>query len=502
MSNSNRELNPGEGQGEHPGTQFLPVIRRPEGHEYFFWGGVPISKRALSAPHFILLGQPKSGKTWSIRMLMQSALGGNPAPRHRAVVFDPKREALPVLLGMGIPLDRLVVMHPFDSRATAWDIAADLADKASIRQFAETLCPTTGGAKDPYWTKAAARLLEGGIHGIIHRQGKEWSLWDVVELMASPEALSDCLEETNFGRRRKRFFLDQGKEASKGVLSTLFSNLSQYEDIAELWRDAKTKVSLKAWLQSGSILLLGSDPMRAESINPINQAIFQRISELVSSRTEEDPLDETWFFIDEAREVGKLRGLRTLMNLSRSKGARVVLGVQDKHGLSAVYGKDEALELLSAASNLGVLSLGCPETAEWASKYFGEYEAREPEVSESFSRDRKRDEVWYWPDRSSTTVRYQKKSMKAVLPQQLMRLPLATPRGGICGVFASDVIGIWSTNILPEEVVKHTSEKANVPAFVPRELGVQKALPEPAQQSLPLDDEAEKFRFRTMDGAD
>lgn len=477
----------------HPAVRQLPEMKAPAVDEFYFWGGAPLAKRALKAPHFLLLGQPMSGKTWSMRMLMKSAIAGNPGPRHRAVVFDPKREALPVLLGMGIPLDRIIVMHPFDARCSAWDIASDLSERASVTQFAKTLCPTPEGVKDPYWSQSAAEILAAVIHGLHARRGTSWGLWDVIQRTESPEAIRETLDWTAFGRKRNAFFLDQGADASRGILSTLLSNLGQFEDVALLWRDARTKVSLRDWCRSGSVLLLGMDPEHSEALSPINRAIFRKISEYVSSRTDEDPLDETWFFIDEARELGKLDGLRTLMNLSRSKGARVVLGAQDKHGLSAVYGKDVSLELLSSASNVGVLSLGCPETAEWASRFFGEYEVLETEVTES-RRNRGPSDVWDDPD--SVTTRRQRKMLKAVLPQQLLRLPLASPKNGICGVYTSDVLGIWRARIGPEEVEAYSSPKASIEGFCARPLELTGGPPTEV-----VDDSSavpKKARFRKM----
>jgi len=174
---------------------------------------------------------------------------------------------------------------------------------------------------------------------------------------------------------------------------------------------------------------------------------MQRVSQLILVKNEYPP-DKTWVFVDELREVGKLNGLRQLLNKGRSKGAHVVLGFQDKQGLNAVYGADEAKEIIGLCGNLAVLNLMNPETAEWAAKVFGTYEWQERATSTSIDHEGK----------ESETTSYRLSTRASFLPQEFRMMPLASYQHGLSGAFASPGIGIWTERLSPPYL------KARLPA--------------------------------------
>ena len=61
--------------------------------------------------------------------------------RFRALIYDPKRELYPFLCAIGIPEDQIIVTHPFDARAAAWDLARDFQEPAQIEELTELLVP-------------------------------------------------------------------------------------------------------------------------------------------------------------------------------------------------------------------------------------------------------------------------------------------------------------------------------------------------------------------------
>lgn len=76
-----------------------------------------------------------------------------------------------------------------------------------------------------------------------------------------------------------------------------------------------------------------------------------------------------------------------LLGVGRSKGASILLGLQDISGLRAIYSTDRTDEILGHCVNKTFLRLGNPASAEWASKYFGDREAEETKTSQTTGKD-------------------------------------------------------------------------------------------------------------------
>jgi hypothetical protein len=92
------------------------------------WGGTmqPLHRSNLG---YLIAGVPGTGKTLSVRLLLQSFLDPRCKPsmpgNDRAGVYDPKQEFYPILRGMGVAAHRICLLNPFYLRGVAWDIADD-----------------------------------------------------------------------------------------------------------------------------------------------------------------------------------------------------------------------------------------------------------------------------------------------------------------------------------------------------------------------------------------
>lgn len=391
------------------------------------WGGVEFEEHEL-APHYAVMGMTNSGKTLTIRMLMKAVLApSSPERQVRALVYDPKRDFYPVLVGMGVPEESIVVFHPFDSRSTAWDIAADVNDAASSRQIAEILSPREKQNVQPFFINASIDLVTSVIDVFRTLRPGAWTLNDVIEAFTTHERLRKVLNLTPDGRDVLQIYLGGSQETGSNVFTTIRTKLVPYATAARLSARAKTKLSLTEWATSlkPRVLLLGTDDTNGASLDPLNRAIFLRASQLVTGRVDENPADESWFFVDEARWAGKLEGLTGLMLKGRSKGAHVVLGFQDILGLRDVYEGMVADEIVGQCGNFAVLKLNSPVTMNWASSYFGQFEEYVASFGESSSAQGNSSSVNY-----SLTVRH------AMLEQEFRNFPLPDPDSGITGAFS------------------------------------------------------------------
>ncbi len=91
-----------------------------------------------SVNHFLAVGTTGSGKTTILRLLMQGAIPNVGSGDCRALVYDAKQDMVSILSGM-VPMDRIVIMNPFDSRCARWDMAVDLDEPA---RFLKLLLPS------------------------------------------------------------------------------------------------------------------------------------------------------------------------------------------------------------------------------------------------------------------------------------------------------------------------------------------------------------------------
>jgi hypothetical protein len=332
----------------------------------------------------MVIGAPKSGKTLTINMLMRSVLPGHvgrPGADHRALVYDHKREAVSVLAGMGVPYK---ILSPFDARCSAWDVSKDITDLLLAEQFAEILIPQKKEIRDPFFDNAARDLVEGVVCSLLEVSPGAWGLRDVLApLFGPPQNLAAFLKLCPGNAHLHDTYFDDPR-LGVHVMATVRSELKKYRKIAALWSHAKDQVSIAEWLRPSSswVLVLGSNHAARAAMNAVNAIVFRRVVDLILEQGESKDR-RTWIFFDEVKQAGKLSGLSDLMVEGRSRGACVVLGMQDVEGFREVYGEKEANEIIGLCRNRAVLRSDCPQTAQWATSLFGTREVVEEQLSSS-----------------------------------------------------------------------------------------------------------------------
>lgn len=447
------------------------------GVTYLPWGGQMLESRQELAPHYAVMGMTSSGKTLTIRMLMRGALvarrlGGPNRLRHRAIVFDPKGDFFPLLVGMGVPEAAIVPLHAFDARSYIWDLSQDVDTASAARQLAAILVPREPNATQPFFANAAADLMAGVINTLRIKAEHQWSLNDLLEATSEATRLQQVLELTAEGKELHALYFGSNQRTAADILATLRTKLAPLQSVARIWgrlfKDETRRLSLTEWAlaKEPRLLLVGTDDTNAESLDPINRALLKRASQLVTGRRDEDPADETWFFLDEARWLGELDGLQGLLLKGRSKGAHVVLGFQDIQGLRHVYGEFQADELIGQCGNIAVFKLASPATMEWAAQYFGKYR----DFVRSFGQS--------WGSQSSTTSTQDSiQEIPSILAQEFRLLRIPEVGLGIDGAFTTSAHA-WRGTVSEEFVQEHLAlADKDTLTFKPRMPSEQDRLP-------------------------
>lgn len=332
------------------------------------------------------------------KMLMNSVFSGGATPR--AIVFDPKKENYPLMLSLGIKPRDVHILNPFNPDCIAWDLASDIIDFASAEEFAAILIPAIPNESQPFFRDAARQLLGFVVKIFIHQRREAlrpehptrtgtWTLRDVICALRLPTpALAALFAKFSFSKQASFYF--ENANTFSNIRTSLDTVLSKYAIVAALWdnslRKAKGReadgsgraLSLKHdWMERPSVLILGREPAFQSVLEPINHCIVRRACQLVLEQPErshsatQDVL--SWFFFDELKAAGKMDLLPDLMAQGRSKGACVVLGIQNISGINTVYGESESLDLLSQCANKVILRLQDSETAKWAVDLIGEH---------------------------------------------------------------------------------------------------------------------------------
>ncbi len=291
----------------------------------FRWGACVLPHR-LAYGHLAVVGATGSGKTLLQRLLMQSVL---PRIGHgldqRALIYDPKQDLCSMLAGMKLSAP-LHLLNPLDARGVAWDMAADVTSPAAALQAATLLIPKAAHDANPFFSNAARHLLHGVLVALILLAPKRWTLRHVLLITRTETLLRQILARMEATRHLLQYC--EHAATFQNILSTVLTRLAPYEIIAAAWDRTERRVSLRRWLATESILILGNDEDNRAALDTINQLIFKRLSELILAQPEREPASErtTWLLLDEIREAGRLDGLSALLTKGRSKGAAVLLG--------------------------------------------------------------------------------------------------------------------------------------------------------------------------------
>lgn len=333
----------------------------------FLWGTAPLPFSDTPA-NFLVTGGILSGKTITLRLLMQSAL--NPVGLgfdHRAVVYDAKGDMDSVLRGMNLRCP-VHILNPFARPGAAWDIAADITTPLAARQLATSLIPEDMSTRS-FFTDAARKTLAAVCQSFIKTAPGKWTLRDVLLAMQTRERLLSLLARALQISTATQLRLNE-EQTCANILATIATKLTPFEVIADCWHHATEKLSLERWLRNESVILLGDNPLFHDSLSLINQAILGCLAHLIF-RQQDSTARRTWFFFDEVSEVGRLDVLPALLERGRSKGVCVALSFRRIEEIRGLYGSPVAEELTAACSHKTALRTDDFETSAWAEREFG-----------------------------------------------------------------------------------------------------------------------------------
>ena len=294
--------------------------------------------------HIFILGSIGGGKTVALRPLIEQAILETGT---KSIIYDNKgefTETLPRPPGAKSPL----IFAPWDARCTAWDVSADVRTRPDARTLADRLIHTS--EKDPIWGQAAQSLLVGIVVMLQKTRPEKWDFQDVVDHVF--QGYDHLREIVLIHNPEGIYYVEEAKatKTTQGFLSNLAGSMSCIVDLAEGWKN-KPRFSFRRWLldpksseataKSAKYLILQGNKRFKKLEEAYIKAIIAMISSVVNSPEMPDSkARRLWLFLDELPQLGKVPEIAQFLEIGRSKGVRVVMGVQDLAQLREIYSKD------------------------------------------------------------------------------------------------------------------------------------------------------------------
>lgn len=404
--------------------------------------------------HWLITASSGGGKTIIIRMVAQDQFPLIvPGSDRRAIIYDSKGDMLQILGSIELRCE-VLVLNPFDERCVAWDVAGDIDTAAGAQQLAAALMPDHDETQK-FFIEAARQLVGSVVVCLILLRPGLWTLRDVLRIAESPTRMRALFSTRPEAAGVVEKYLNAGETTLGSIIATIAARLGPYEPVAASWERAKRKISIKDWVRSESILVLGNDESIRSVLDRINQLFIARVNTEILSMPDSTSR-RTWMVLDEVREAGKL-DINSAMLRGRSKGLAIVLGFQDLEGLQHVYGEKVANEIIGQCGNKAFLRTESPKSAKWAESMMGYVELLEQVKSTTNS-----------SQGTSETVSEQKVVRPVVMASEFMNLPPTNERNGLHGFYSLRSIGRFKHHYTPQELKQYLLPlNTEVPASLP-----------------------------------
>ena len=376
----------------------------------------------FSLLHHLIKGATGAGKSIVIGAIMRSLflnpiIGGT----LNGIVLDAKGDLYSKLLHI-FSKDRLKLLRLTDMRTFAWDIAKDVTTVAEAEAVANILVPEVTGEKSPFFTDATRTLLIGVFKYLIRHHSGQWTLRDVLLILRDLNLVKELLASDPYTKHHLNVL--RNNETTANLEATILTKLGKYETVASLSEHAQDKFSLKEWIDSNKILVIGLDDSVAASFDPIIVVFLERAFQLLLRQPETRQLRHALFF-DEICALAKLSNLHRLMTKARSKGVSVTIGFQSIEQFRDIYTPAIADTIVDQCMTKSLHRLNSPTSAEYASKIIGEVINRET----THSRNVNREDLF---DRSYGQNQ-QLQQRFAVIASEFLNIPVTNPQNGLRG---------------------------------------------------------------------
>ena len=410
------------------------------------WGPIELDSPIAAHSHCSAVGPARGGTDLLLHILMNSVAAD------RWLVLDGRNDLLPTITAIR-PEAQVHSLNPLDARTSAWNLSGDAATPQQVQKILATFLPADPHS-DPLVLQSARALLEATIQALNTQAPGNWGLHHLLAAI-EPRNLKHVLTSNSATTEQYKAHLDNPHH--RLVSSFLQSRLEPLKPVAAAWRHATRTISVTAWLQSCSVLLLATSFRHQHVLAPLNRLLFHLIAGNLIEPRNVFPL-RTWVFLSDLSQIGRLEPLPALLSQGPAVNVTVAITVEDIEMLQRHY-PSEATAILGLCGNYALLRITNPLTARWASQLLG------TEKVQLFYRSE-----GTLSGKTSQSLTTTKAERPLVTPTEFQELPLPQPDRGPVGYFKSPNRRTYKGAIDLDQFRHNqwlSAPPADFPAFVP-----------------------------------
>jgi hypothetical protein len=430
---------------------------RPDKDAGILLGGAQIPTREATT-HFAICGTVGSGKTVTIQLMMKDTISRIGKDGRRALLYDPKIEFYPVLEGLGIHPEDIVLMNPFDARCRPWHMAKDIVTATDAETLAHILVPEKDKSNDEFWRNATIIAIKAVVRYLSRSAPERWTFRDLLLALRSRDIILKMMRDDS---RLHHYAQTFGTEkTADNIMATVLTSIERYEPIAALWHKVETlyhrkPYSLTEWSTGSKVILLGKSETAVIQMRELNRILITRAAQLLLEKPE-TPLPDSFLIFDELASLGNMTPLIDLAEQGRSKGVSLIVGFQSKKHLDKNFDENLSTAFLGQFNHIAALRINEEETAKWIAGIIGRKYGVRFTGSVSTS--------WGNPDQYSEQEQYYDEFV--VDPSELQAIPAFRPDQGqgLKGLYKGHV-NWWAT--YDPSIVKYLPSRSTSRTFDP-----------------------------------
>ena len=335
----------------------------------------------------LIVGRVGSGKTVIMAPIAEQAiLAGD-----KILIHDIKGDYLSIFRkerdGRALKGNRVALIAPWDERSLIWDISADTDTEQAAKELAARFIEAS---KDPMWANLAREVFVGCVKKLQYDYAKTGEPWGFPELAALLEADPDTLEKVMLDVYPEAIRAITGADNTvAGVLANMSSGCAPIFALALAWpkRDPRRMFSMREWVarpkvRHPALIMAGNQKYQQLSQALSGTLFFVAAQTICSPELPDDPTRKLTLLLDEFPRLGKV-DVEPIIAVGRSKGVRVILGVQDLNQLKVTYGAEQAAGIAAMVSTTICTGSAAGESAEEIARWAGNEVVERSSVSTS-----------------------------------------------------------------------------------------------------------------------
>lgn len=346
------------GKNEQPGVLIHPAVQ---------------VSQSVECRHTLLIGGSGGGKTSILWPIIQQVQ----ARGDKLLIFDSKGDFTEKLGG------DFALLSPTDARSRRWVVGRDIRTRLDAQALGETLIREN--EKEPMWSQGSRALLVGLVTDLQARHGEKWGMAHLAHAAASALSDFETLKDIIAREDPMSLSLLGGEDAaapSRTTMSFLIQLASALTNVINLGVATHDQRDNPGW--SVRSWLVGRQPPVAvvgfrESAKGLSQALDsslleQTVRQILDMPDSAPDQRRIWLIVDEAPRVGKVPSITDALTAARSKGLRVVLGIQSLAQVRETYTRDTATVWAGQTATKIICQTTAPEDQKWCSDLLGDRE--------------------------------------------------------------------------------------------------------------------------------